>query len=314
VTDLPELPALALDIGGTKIAAGIVDPAGRLVAQQRIETPRGVGLDAEELFSHLDALVSRVTGDTTFAGVGVGVGGPMSGPDGVGSTLNIPAWRGFPLRERLAERFGGLPVRLHNDAVCLAVAEHWRGAGRGKSDMLGMVVSTGVGGGLVLGGRLVDGASGNAGHIGHVVVDPSGPDCHCGGVGCLEAIARGPAIAAWAVANGWQSQSGAARDVADDAGRGHPVARAALERAGRALGIAIASTAHLLDLQVVVIGGGVAQAGPLLFDPLQAALHRHVRMEFARDVAVVPAELGQNAGLIGAAALVLAGDDYWSAD
>jgi glucokinase len=238
----------------------------------------------------------------------------MSWPAGVVRTLNIPAWRDFPLRERLAERFAGLPVRVHNDAVCLAVAEHWRGAGRGKSDMLGLVVSTGVGGGLVLGGRLIDGASGNAGHIGHVVVDASGPDCECGGVGCLESIARGPAIAAWAVATGWQSQSGTARDVADDAGRGHPVARAALERAGCALGIAIASVAHLLDLQVVVIGGGVAQAGPLLFDPLQAALHRHVRMAFARKVAVVPAELGQNAGLIGAAALVLAGDDYWSAD
>nr|BFE83625.1 hypothetical protein GCM10020093_062260 [Planobispora longispora] len=114
----------------------------------------------------------------------------------------MPGWRAFPLRDRLAGRFPGVPVRIHNDAVCVAAAEHWRGAGRGSSNMLGMVVSTGVGGGLILGGRLIDGGSGNAGHIGHVVVDPDGPACECGGRGCLEAVARGPGLAAWAVGQG----------------------------------------------------------------------------------------------------------------
>ena len=121
----------------------------------------------------------------------------MTWPDGEVSPLNMPGWRGFPLRARLAARFPGLPVRIHNDAVCLAVAEHWQGAGRGSADMLGMVVSTGVGGGLILGGRLINGGTGNAGHIGHVVVEPEGgPRCGCGGHGCLEAVARGPALAA----------------------------------------------------------------------------------------------------------------------
>ncbi|MEV1167181.1 ROK family protein [Nonomuraea sp. NPDC049784] len=155
-------------------------------------------------------------------GVGVGCGGPMTWPDGEVSPLNIPGWRGFPLRARLAARFPGMPVRLHNDAVCLAVAEHWKGAGRGAADMLGMVVSTGVGGGLILNGRLVNGRTGNAGHIGHVIVEPDGgPRCGCGGHGCLEAVARGPALTAWALDQGWIPGTAQPRTTAR-AGDGRP--------------------------------------------------------------------------------------------
>lgn len=308
---------LALDIGGTKLAAGIVDSGGRLRQNQRVETP--AALDAEGLWSTLAALSRQLIGTGgDVAGVGVGCGGPMRWPEGVVSPLNLPAWAEFPLRARLCELFPGVPVRVHNDAVAFAVGEHWRGAGRGVDNVLGMVVSTGVGGGLILGGQLVDGASGNAGHIGHVVVDPDGPDCACGGKGCLEAIARGPAVVAWALEQGWRPgsrQSATARDLTDDAARGHAVARAALERAGHAIGVAVASVTHLLDLQVVTVGGGLSQGGRLLFDPLEIAFRRHARMRYARDVRVVAAELGQDAGLVGAAGLIIAGDDrYWSAD
>ena len=308
---------LALDIGGTKLAAAVVDRGGRVSAAARVPTPHGRRLDGETLWKTVVALLDRFTsgvGARTFAGVGVGCGGPMTWPDGHVSPLNIPAWRDFPLRDRLREMFPDVPVRVHNDAVCVAVGEHWRGAGRGRQNVLGMVVSTGVGGGLVLGGHLVDGASGNAGHIGHVVVDPEGPKCECGGRGCLEAIARGPAVAKWAREQGWGRATSTARDVADDAARGHPVARAALARAGEALGVAIASATHLLDVEVVSVGGGLSQAGPLLFDPLEEAFRRHARMEWARAVRVVPAALGQEAGLVGAAALVLSGSRYWNAD
>ena len=308
---------LALDIGGTKLAAAVVDSGGRVTAAARVETPHGARVTEDSLWRSIVALLDRFSsgvGIRQFAGVGVGCGGPMTWPNGVVSPLNIAAWRGFPLRSRLEERFPDIPVRLHNDAVCVAVGEHWRGAGRGRDNVLGMVVSTGVGGGLVLGGRLVDGASGNAGHIGHLVVDPNGPDCECGGRGCLEAIARGPALVAWAKSEGWRNVGGTARELADDAARGHPVACAAMQRAGRALGIAIASATHLLDLEVVAVGGGLSQAGPMLFDPLEDAFRAHARMEFAREVRVVPAALGQEAGLVGAAALVIAGDRYWSAD
>ncbi|HEU5420966.1 MAG TPA: ROK family protein [Streptosporangiaceae bacterium] len=313
-------PALAVDIGGTKLAAAVVDPGGRIVTRARTPTP--AGLDAEQLWRTLDALLSRVlegagAGPGDLAGVGCGCGGPMQWPAGRVSPLNLASWRDFPLREHLAGRLPGLPVRVHNDAICMAAGEHWRGAGRGTSCMLGMVVSTGVGGGLVLDGRLINGISGNAGHIGHIVVDPEdGPVCGCGGRGCAEAIARGPALADWARARGWRpGQPGAtARDLAQDAADGHPVGLAAMRRAGRALGIAIASATSLCDLEVVAVGGGLSQAGPLLFDPLAEALAAHARLDFARRVQVVPAALGQAAGLVGAAALILAADRYWTPD
>lgn len=313
--------ALALDVGGTKLAAGVVDPGGRLLTWARTPTPSG--LDAEQLWSTLDALFTSVIEksgleEAELAGVGCGCGGPMEWPAGRVSPLNLPTWRDFPLRERLTERLPGLPVRVHNDAICLAAAEHWRGAGRGRSNMLGMVVSTGVGGGLILDGKLVSGASGNAGHIGHIVVDTTddGPVCGCGGRGCAEAIARGPALVQWAQAQGWRpgQADATAKDLADDAAHDHPVGLAAMHRAGRALGLAIASAASLCDLEVVTIGGGVSQAGPLLFDPLAETLRVHARLDFTRHLQVVPAALGQGAGLVGAAALILAAERYWIAD
>lgn len=305
-------PVLAADIGGTKLAAALVGPQGRV--HRRTERPtRGEGA-AGEVWEDLVELLDDVRRGVDISGVGVGCGGPMEWPTGVVSPLNIAAWREFPLRARLESRYPGRPVRVHNDAICVAVAEHWRGSGRGSPGLLGMVVSTGVGGGLVLGGRLVDGATGNAGHIGHVVVDPDGPECACGGRGCLEAVARGPAVAAWAAQRGWRGADGSARELAADARAGDDVAQQAFARAGVALGVAIASAVQLCDVDVVAIGGGLSQAGPLLFDPLDAAYRRHARLPFARHVRITLADLGQDAGLVGAAALVLAPDQYWAGD
>jgi glucokinase len=312
-------PALAIDVGGTKLAAAVVEPSGRLNNWTQVPTPRE--LDSEQLWHTLEALAGQVLdaagicAPADLAGVGAGCGGPMEWPAGLVSPLNIPAWRSFPLGARLRERFAGTAVRVHNDAICLVAGEHWRGAGRGADNVLGMVVSTGVGGGLILDSRVIVGASGNAGHIGHVVVDPEdGPECACGGRGCLEAIARGPALVAWAQREGWRpgQPDATAKDLADDGAQGHPVGLAAMRRAGRALGIAISSATLLCDLEVVSIGGGLSQAGAMLFEPLEESLRAHARLKFARQVRVVPAALGQSAGLVGAAALILAGDRYWT--
>lgn len=314
----PTERVLAIDIGGTKLAVGVVDSGGRVLESLRGATPQSTVPDGGELILRtLLGLVGELKTDPAqFVGVGVGCGGPMRWPQGEVSPLNIEAWRGFPLRARLVEAFPGLPVRVHNDAVCLAVAEHWRGAGQNTQDMLGMVVSTGVGGGLILGGRLIDGRTGNAGHIGHMIVHADEPLCACGAIGCLEAVASGPRLTGWAAEQGWRpgvpAQQRAGRELVDDARRGHPIALTALRRAGRALGLAIASSTVLCDVEVVAIGGGLSQAGPLLFDPLEATLRERLGLEFARGVRVVPAAFGQESGLVGAAALIVHPERYWA--
>ncbi|HWH28684.1 MAG TPA: ROK family protein [Mycobacteriales bacterium] len=298
------MPVLALDIGGTKLAAALVDDDGTVLQSARRPTPA-------EPWPACVALLEEVAGAARVDGVGAGCGGPMRWPDGVVSPLNMPSWRDFSLRQRLAERWPGRPVRVHNDAVCVAVGEHWRGAGRGVDDLLGVVVSTGVGAGVVLGGRVLDGSTGSAGHLGHVVVEPDGPACGCGGRGCLEAVARGPAVVERARAAGCAVRDGL--ELAELARAGDEIARAELARAGRALGTGFASAAALLDLRHVVVGGGLAQAGAPLWGPLHTAVATHARLPFTRGLRVVPAVLGAHAGLVGAAALVI-DRRYWSAD
>jgi glucokinase len=309
--------ALAIDVGGTKLAAGVVDDAGRVRGRARVPSPGG---DAERL---LDALLACV--DTALrsagvaigdcAGVGVGCGGPMRWPDGVVSPLNIPAWRGFPLRRRLAAALA-VPadrVLVHNDAVALAAGEHWKGAGTGTGDMLAVTVSTGVGGGLVLGGRLYHGKTGNAGHVGHVVVEPDGPKCACGGLGCLEAVASGPNTVRRALAEGWEPPAGAAADgiaLARAADAGDPVARRNLSRAGRAVGRGLASCANALDLDAIVVAGGFSGSGPVFWDACDEAFTRHAQLGFSRATSLVRSAIADHVGLVGAAAFVLVPERY----
>ncbi len=236
------------------------------------------------------------------AGVGISSAGPIHLPDGTISPINIPAWRGFPVRDRVSDAVPGVPVRLGGDGVCMALGEHWRGAGRGVGFMLGMVVSTGIGGGLVLGGAPYNGRTGNAGHVGHVIVDPQGPPCSCGARGCVEAIASGPHLAAWAQEQGWAGAD--AKELAEAAAAGDDIARRAFQRGASAIAAMIASVGATCDLDLVVVGGGVAKAGPVLFDPLTAALRTYARLDFIADLRVVPAALGGDAGLVGAAALL----------
>jgi glucokinase len=301
---------LCLDIGGTKIAAGLADPDGVLVHTATRPTP--VGSDAEQVWAAVDAMIADAlrVANGAVAAVGIASSGPVHLSNGTVSPINIPAWRGFPLRDRVAAMIPGIPgapgvpVQLGGDGVCMALGEHWRGAGRGARFLLGMVVSTGVGGGLVLDGAPYAGRTGNAGHVGHVVVDQHGEVCTCGGRGCVETVASGPWMARWARARGWSALPGAgAKELADAAATGDPVAILAFRRGAGALGAMIASVAAVCDLDLVVIGGGVAKSGPLLFDPLREALADYARLDFLAGLRVVPAELGGEAGLVGAARL-----------
>jgi glucokinase len=299
---------LALDIGGTKIAAGLVDGDGALVHHAKLPTPDG---DSEAVWAVVDTLVTEALAAARgrVRGVGISSAGPIDLPAGTVSPINITAWQDFPVVERVST-LTGAAVRLGGDGLCMTLGERWRGAGRGAQFLLGMVVSTGVGGGLVLDGVPYDGRTGNAGHVGHVVVEPDGRSCTCGGHGCVETIAAGPRMAQWARENGWDAPAEAdAKELADAANAGNPIALQAFRRGATAVAAMIASVGAVCDLDLVVIGGGVAKSGALLFDPLRAALSTYAGLDFLRGLRVLPAELGGDAGLVGAAALLSAPAD-----
>jgi glucokinase len=295
---------LGLDIGGTKIAAGLVDSQGSLVYTAARPTPAAGS--AEQVWAVVAGLIAEAltAAGGTVRAVGIASAGPIDLPSGTVSPINIPAWQHFPIHDRVSAAVPGVPVRLGGDGICMALGEHWHGAGRGAGFLLAMVVSTGVGGGLVLNGAPYAGRTGNAGHVGHVVVERDGQPCTCGGRGCVETVAAGPWLVRWARANGWSAPPGAdARALADAATAGQEIALRAFERGARALAMMIASVAAVCDLDLVVIGGGVAKSGRLLFDPLGAALADYAGLDFLAGLRVVPAELGGEAGLVGAARL-----------
>jgi glucokinase len=297
-------PTLAIDIGGTKIAVGLVNDRGALTHHAKLPTPDG---DSETVWAVVDSLITEAlaTAGGRVRGAGISCGGPIDLPSGTVSPINIIEWQRFPIVDRVSAMVGA-PVRLHGDGLCMALGERWRGAGRDATFMLGMVVSTGVGGGLVLDGLPYDGRTGNAGHVGHVVVDPDGEPCTCGGHGCVETIASGPRMTRWARENGWDAPAEAdAKVLADAAAAGDVVALRAYKRGATAVAAMIASVGAVCDLDLVVVGGGVAKSGPVLFDPLHEALASYAGLDFIRGLRVVPAELGGDAGLVGAAALVI---------
>jgi glucokinase len=277
--------ALAIDVGGTKVAAATVTAHGEVVARATAPTPTTDR--AEEVVERILAVVDSVRADGAHEVVvcGVGCGGPMSEGGEAVSPLNITAMRDYPLRSRLAAATG-VPTFVDNDAKALALGEGWRGAAAGCDDYVAMVVSTGVGGGIVLDGRLLDGARGNAGHIGHLIVRPGGRACRCGARGCLEAEASGTAIA----------------DIT-----GRPAADAGpevVDRTATLVGRAVGSVANLLDLRLAVVAGSVALGfGDRFFEGAQAEVDRTARLEFSTGARIVPGGLGDLGPLVGAAAV-----------
>ncbi len=289
---------IALDVGGTKLAAARVAEDGSLDAILKVATP------ATGVWDACAALLAKVAGTGTVDRVGIASAGPVDTVAGTTSPINIPDWRGgFGIVAAAQQLFPAARISFAMDGACATWAEHLFGAGRGVPDLLGMVVSTGIGGGVVLDGKIVSGRTGNPGHVGHIVVPGSDDPCACGGIGCVEAVASGPSSVRWARAQGWTGTDGIELSKAADAG--DAIAVAALHRAGTAIGQAIASAGALLDMDLVVIGGGFAQAGPLLWEPLQESIARHARLAFLSDLRVVPAVLGGLGTLTGAGALTL---------
>ncbi len=269
---------LAIDVGGTKLAAAVVDDRARILGRSRVPSPTGP--DPEILYEALltcctAALRGADARPAELAGIGVSCAGPMVWPSGEVSPLNMPAWRDFPLRRRLIREFEVEPVLIHNDAVGVAVGEHWKGAGVGTANLLGMTVSTGVGGGLILGDRLYT-------------------------------VKR-------ALAEGWRPGVGVRADgiaLAAAAAAGDEIAVRNINRSGRAVGLALASCAHLLDLEMAAIVGGFSKSGPPFWDALHDAFAKHARMDFAAVCQIVPGKLGADAPLLGAAAFVVDSEHY----
>ncbi|MFI6769232.1 ROK family protein [Streptomyces sp. NPDC050355] len=296
----------ALDIGGTKIAGALVDAHGRLLVRANRPTPAGGdGATVMRAVAEVVRELAAAPDWARVAAVGIGSAGPVDAHAGTVSPVNIPGWRGFPLVAGVRALVGERPVVLVGDGVAMTAAEHWLGAARGHANALCMVVSTGVGGGLVLNGRLHPGPTGNAGHIGHISVDLDGDPCPCGARGCVERIASGPHIARRALADGWRpgpDGDTSAAAVAASARAGDRIAVRSFERAARALAAGIAATATLIEIDIAVIGGGVAGAGDVLFAPLRSALRDYATLSFVQGLTVVPAQMGTDAGLVGAAA------------
>jgi glucokinase len=309
----PTGPCIGVDLGGTKIAVARVEPDGTLSRRCRIDTRVADG--PKVIIQRMCKEIQHVMGDERVAGIGVAAPGPLNARTGVIlSPPNLPGWVDIPLREELEKVFG-LPVWIENDANAAAWGEYMRGAGSGADPMLYMTISTGIGGGVVLDGRLFRGADTYAGEIGHTTVDPSGPVCGCGRKGCLEVMASGTALARAAreaaergnsLLSQWAEQTGislTAEHVFSALDKGDEAAAAIVERTVEYLAIGISNFVHLFNPRRVVIGGGVTRSGEWLFNPLRERLEKWLMSSFSGTFDLRQAELGDDAGVLGAASL-----------
>lgn len=283
---------LAIDIGGTKFAAGLISPVGELVDRSVVLVNHDVGPEAH--FTKLAAIIDQQLEaadrhGVRVAAVGIGSAGPITRNCETVSPVNIPAWREFPLRERVREHTG---YRVYGDldGKAMALAEGWLGAAVGVPNFCVLTVSTGIGAGIVLDGQLLDGVSGNAAHVGHTIVDPNGRRCGCGARGCLEAEASGLAIEAIT----GRSPTEPTYEI--------------MQRTGRLVGRGVASLCNFLDLDLVVVGGGVALGfAATFFNAAQEELSTHARLPYSRQARITQTRLGDRGPLLGASAIAMRG-------
>jgi glucokinase len=299
-------PVLALDIGGTKLAAGVVDATGRVLSFVVDPTLADEGPERglERLFDlGRTAVADSGLGWAEIAAVGIGCGGPLDASRGVLiAPPHLPGWRDVPVTA-LAERAYGLPVALENDATAAAAGEHRWGAGAGTRNMIYLTISTGVGGGIVIDGRLYRGASGNGGELGHVTIDCDGRRCNgCGRKGCLEAYVSGTSIAERAQEAGMGDVTAA--QVSAAARAGDPVATEVWDATVDALACGLTSIVNLFEPELVVLGGGVVSGtGEQLLGPVRERVRNESMKPAGEAAQIVQSALGDHVGVVGAAAI-----------
>jgi glucokinase len=311
--------AIGVDLGGTNLRFGLVREDEKIISRRRTGTMAAEGVETvlERLTGGIQTLAGKAqTAGMKIAGIGIGVPGIISAKEGiVRLSPNLPGWEDIPLRARLKESFP-YPVHVENDANAYALGEYWFGAGKGSSCMVCITLGTGVGGGIILAGNIWRGADGMAGEVGHITVNPDGPLCPCGNRGCLERYSSATAVIEMAVAAVARGEKTALKDlkkagpitaeaVADAAKKGDRVAGGIFVEVGKYLGIAIADLINLLNIECVVIGGGMAGAWDLFIVPLKEEVRARAFKIPAKRCRIVRGKLKDDAGILGAAGLAL---------
>lgn len=312
---------LGVDLGGTKIATALATAQGEILARGRRPTPAQAGPDAviKSICATIDKiLAAKNLEPSQLLGIGIAAAGIIDSDKGkVISSPNLPGWHEVPLRDAIEQRFG-IPVYLGNDATLAALGE-WRfGLKKGIANLIYITVSTGIGGGIIAGGKLYTGACGVAGEIGHMTIDVNGPKCNCGNIGCWETLASGTALAREAVK---QIRGGAktsiielvngdiskidAKVVSLAAKQGDELAKELISRLGYYLGIGLVNLVNIFNPELILIGGGVAKMGDLLLQPAIKIVKERAFSTPAATVEIKPALLGDDSGILGAVAFVL---------
>ncbi len=295
----------AVDVGGTKIAAGIVDENGALICSRTCDTGAGRGYD--DALARIVEMLRGCVQDSgaDLKGIGIGCTGPVDPVAGIiGDVDFLPGWQGANLVADLSEVFG-VSIAMENDADAAALGEARWGAGRGKERFIYVTVGTGIGGGIIFSGRLYRGAAGTHPEIGHHVIDPSGPRCFCGARGCWEVLARGPAMAEWVAAQappGWPHVDGlTGKRVCELSLGGDDLARKAVRRESYYLGLGVANLITLFAPDVIVLGGRVMESAPQFWSGIQDIVSGSCGLVPSQNTLITVASLGSSGPLVGAA-------------
>lgn len=316
-TKKPELPVLAIDLGGTKIFAAIISSKGQVMAGKRSLTLADEGPEVviKRIFSAIDHLLSqRKINPSQLYAISIGAAGAIDYEKGlVTSSPHLPGWHDVPLRDIIKEEYR-VNTFLINDASAAALGEHHFGAGQGINNLIYLTVSTGIGGGIIINGRLYSGASGSAGEIGHITIDVNGPRCSCGNSGCLEALVSGTAVAKETIRRirqgerstlteivGGKIENITAEKVGAAAQDGDSLASEVILRAATYLGVGLANLVNIFNPEMIIIGGGIAKMGDLLLNPARQVVRERAFQLSTQAVQIVPAQLGDNTGVLGAA-------------